>query len=299
MSARVENQSLQSFGSFLGGYLGGLTSTLIGSPLDTIKVRLQLQSNTNPLYKGLLDCAVKITRQEGPTAFYRGTVFPLLTAGCFSSAGVSLSYQYRDTIATLAKSEESRFIHSFLGGGLAGATTSLMITPFEHMRIRMQVQSDTNPAYKNSMQCVKDIARRHGVKGIYNGLKVTALRSSSTWAWSMATYEHIKNTVFKKDAQAAGILQPIVCGAVAGTLSRITSYPLDCIKSRIQVDCLENPTYKSIYDCYSKTVKAEGYRALFRGMTPTIVQGLPTNAGFWATYELVRSMINKNKTPHF
>jgi len=116
-------------------------------------------------------------------------------------------------------------------------------------------------------------------------------------AWSFATYEHIKKNLFKSDQ--GGILQPIICGSLAGTISRVTSYPFDCLKSRIQVDNLENRMYKSLYDCYSKTVKAEGYRVLFRGMTPTLLQGLPMSAGFWTTYELVRATMILNRSPAF
>jgi len=294
MSMEFEDQKLKSIASFLGGYLGGLASTLIGSPLDTIKVRLQLQSSTNPLYSGLFDCGKKIVYQEGVNAFYRGAVFPILTAGLVASIGVGLSCQYRDTFAKLDKNQESRFIHAFLGGGLAGATTSLMGTPFDHLRVRMQAQSKLNGAYKSSVACFKDIAFKHGVKGIYSGLAATAWRNAIGGAWAFAGYEHIKKNLFKKDQ--GGLLQPIVCGSLASILSRITSYPLDSIKSRIQVDNLENPTYKSLYDCYSKTVKAEGHRVLFRGLSPTILQGMPTSAGFWVTYEFVRTMINKKKS---
>lgn len=297
MTMELEDQSLKALASFLGGYFGGLTSTLIGSPLDTIKVRLQVQPSANPLYSGLFDCAKKIARQEGIFAFYRGAIIPVLTAGCISSLSVGLSYYYRDTFAKLEKSEESRFIHAFLGGGLAGASISLMGTPFDHVRIRMQVQSKINKAKGGPLACLKHIATKHGIKGIYSGFSATTLRNAMGGAWSFAAYEDIKKNIFKSDQ--GGILQPIISGSLAGTLARVTSYPFDSIKSRIQVDNLENPTYKSLYDCYSKIVKTEGHRALFRGLTPTLVQGMPTSAGFWTTYELVRTFINKNKKLSF
>ena len=32
---------------FIGGFLGGVSATFTGHPLDTIKIRLQTQSKTN------------------------------------------------------------------------------------------------------------------------------------------------------------------------------------------------------------------------------------------------------------
>lgn len=88
----VENQSAKRFESFIAGYLGGITflfslltiiapefeqsgtaSVLIGSPLDTIKVRLQIQSHAAQVYTGPFDCAKKIMREEGLPGFYRGS----------------------------------------------------------------------------------------------------------------------------------------------------------------------------------------------------------------------------------
>lgn len=42
-------------------------------PFEIIKVRLQTQSKEAPLYNGIVDCFTKIFKNEGPTAFYKGT----------------------------------------------------------------------------------------------------------------------------------------------------------------------------------------------------------------------------------
>ena len=54
----------------------GLTSSLAVNPLDVIKTRLQVLKRVEgePTYNGIVDCAVKVFRQEGITAFYKGAV---------------------------------------------------------------------------------------------------------------------------------------------------------------------------------------------------------------------------------
>ena len=51
---------------------------------DIVKVRLQTTSQ----YKSALDCATQIFKKEGPAAFYKGTLTPLIGIGACVSAPV-------------------------------------------------------------------------------------------------------------------------------------------------------------------------------------------------------------------
>lgn len=59
--------------SIMGCLAGGMTVCIM-IPMDTIKTRLvtQLQYPDLVPYKGILDCALRITKEEGIKAFYRG-----------------------------------------------------------------------------------------------------------------------------------------------------------------------------------------------------------------------------------
>lgn len=60
--------------SFLSGCLAGSTAAVAVNPCDVIKTRLQsLQRGVNEdTYSGIIDCARKIWRNEGPMAFLKG-----------------------------------------------------------------------------------------------------------------------------------------------------------------------------------------------------------------------------------
>ena len=49
--------------SFLAGGCGGMAAVIVGQPMDMIKVQLQNQSVTNPMYTGTFDCA-KVRRPK-------------------------------------------------------------------------------------------------------------------------------------------------------------------------------------------------------------------------------------------
>lgn len=54
------------------GWLTGTCSATIGNPIDLIKIRLMIQSKTEPIYKNSLDAFIKILKSEGVLAFYKG-----------------------------------------------------------------------------------------------------------------------------------------------------------------------------------------------------------------------------------
>ncbi|XP_058013184.1 mitochondrial glutamate carrier 1 [Ahaetulla prasina] len=60
--------------SFLSGCAAGSTAAVAVNPCDVIKTRLQsLQRGVNEdTYSGIIDCARKIWRNEGPMAFFKG-----------------------------------------------------------------------------------------------------------------------------------------------------------------------------------------------------------------------------------
>ncbi|XP_052270832.1 putative tricarboxylate transport protein, mitochondrial isoform X2 [Dreissena polymorpha] len=61
------------------GVIAGACSVYGNTPIDVVKTRLQgLDAHK---YKGTIDCAIKIFKNEGPRAFYKGTV-PRLSRVC-------------------------------------------------------------------------------------------------------------------------------------------------------------------------------------------------------------------------
>jgi hypothetical protein len=51
----------------------GMSQVFVMQPFEIIKVRLQTQPEGAKIYSGILDCLVKIIKNEGPLALYKGT----------------------------------------------------------------------------------------------------------------------------------------------------------------------------------------------------------------------------------
>ncbi|XP_002137236.2 putative tricarboxylate transport protein, mitochondrial [Drosophila pseudoobscura] len=74
------------------GAIAGAASVFGNNPLDVVKTRMQ--SLDSARYKNTLDCAIQVLRQEGPMAFYKGTV-PRLGRVCLD---VAITFMIYDTI---------------------------------------------------------------------------------------------------------------------------------------------------------------------------------------------------------
>lgn len=71
----------------------------------------------------------------------------------------------------------------------------------------------------------------------------------------------------------------LLAGGFAGMASWFVSYPIDVLKTRVQMDGSDGRrTYEGMVDCYKKSVAREGYKFLFRGLMPTLVRAFPVNA---------------------
>lgn len=77
------------------GFIAGAVSVFGNTPFDVIKTRMQ--SLEAAKYKSTVDCAVQIWKNEGPSAFYKGTV-PRLSRVCLD---VSITFMVYEIVMDL------------------------------------------------------------------------------------------------------------------------------------------------------------------------------------------------------
>ncbi|XP_063800846.1 mitochondrial glutamate carrier 1 [Pseudophryne corroboree] len=74
LGQKTPDEKSPFFVSFLAGCAAGSIAAVAVNPCDVIKTRLQsLQRGINEdTYSGIIDCAKKVLKSEGPTAFFKG-----------------------------------------------------------------------------------------------------------------------------------------------------------------------------------------------------------------------------------
>ncbi|KAI8332778.1 mitochondrial carrier domain-containing protein [Blakeslea trispora] len=281
----------------LSGTVGGIAQVLAGQPFDTVKVRLQTQSTTNPLYTGMMDCVQKTRSKEGFAGFYKGTMTPLVGIG----ACVSIQFVVLEAMKRHFNSKNSIQGHLsnsqlYLAGAASGVANSFVSGPVEHIRTRLQVQTGTG--FSGPIDCIRQIYRSHGISGIYKGQGITMAREFQGYGAYFLAYEYLVQDAMKASNLTKRSDLPTwkVCafGAAAGYAMWLTIYPMDATKSKLQTDGFtpETKQYNSALDCARKTFAKEGVAGFFRGIGPCLLRAAPVNAVTFMGFEMAMRVLS-------
>merc|ERR1719168_101305 len=71
------------------GFLAGCGSVVLTQPQDCVKSRMQGEA-AKELYKGTVDCAVKMLKNEGPASFFAGAIPRMVQVGMTSGISFAL-----------------------------------------------------------------------------------------------------------------------------------------------------------------------------------------------------------------
>lgn len=109
---------------------------------------------------------------------------------------------------------------------------------------------------------------------------------------NFAVYESLKDWLIKSNALGLnegsdlGVTTRLACGAAAGTVGQTVAYPLDVVRRRMQMVGWKDASsiitgdrgsrapleYTGMIDAFRKTVKYEGFGALYKGLVPNSVK---------------------------
>ena len=191
-SSSTNLNSLSLFGTtfkFLAGGLASSTAEIVTIPIDTVKVRLQLQGQgTNIARLGLLPTIKSIYTNEGVSGFYKGLTPALLRQMSYSSIRV---YIYSPIRNFYSPNGNPTYLQKVLAGGTSGAIGIAIANPTELVKIRMQADK-TGTRYANTFHAFKHIISNEGVLGLWNGVLPNMQRAFIVNAMELGTYDHAK-----------------------------------------------------------------------------------------------------------
>ncbi|KAJ8102849.1 mitochondrial carrier domain-containing protein [Lipomyces tetrasporus] len=87
----------------------------------------------------------------------------------------------------------------------------------------------------------------------------------------------------------------LMAGAFAGIMEHTVMYPVDAIKTRMQVVSVSNTGYTGISNAISRISATEGARALWRGITSVAIGAGPAHAVYFSVYEFTKNAFGGNE----
>ncbi|XP_030457261.1 mitochondrial adenine nucleotide transporter ADNT1 [Syzygium oleosum] len=300
-----------------GGVAGGVSRTAV-APLERLKILLQVQNPHSIKYNGTVQGLKYIWRTEGFRGLFKGNgtncarIVPNSAVKFFSyeqaSKGILLLYQQR------TGNEDAQLTPLLrLGAGACAGIIAMSATyPMDMVRGRLTVQTEKSPyRYRGMFHALSTVLREEGPRALYKGWLPSVIGVVPYVGLNFAVYESLKDWLIKtrpfglvEDSELS-VTTRLACGAAAGTIGQTVAYPLDVIRRRMQMVGWNNASsivtgdgrakaaleYNGMVDAFRKTVKYEGFGALYKGLVPNSVKVVPSIAIAFVTYEVVKDIL--------
>lgn len=273
---------MESLITFISGASYGLTTVIIGQPLDTLKTRMQGMSSSSATH-----IVKELYSKEGLKGLYRGGL-PLLVGGSFMrSAQFGVSAKAREV---LEKNNFPRYTfmnidsNVLLAGISGGVGRAIVEIPTDFLKIRRQVQKDSKT--KMSFALIK--------KNILDGSMVTFGRNTILFA-SFIVYVDLA-----KQACSAGMVPKILCnedstnltpfakGAICSNFAWLSCWPFDVVKTQRQSGNF-NPNISAIQLLKENAKQGK----LMRGLVPGLIRSSIANGSSMVVYETVHTHLSR------
>ncbi|KAK4452781.1 mitochondrial carrier protein RIM2 [Podospora aff. communis PSN243] len=326
----------KSWAHMVAGGIGGMTAAAVTAPLDVLKTRLQsdfyqsqlrasratLTAPMNPIraagyhFRETFQILASVYRMEGPRALFKGLGPNLI--GVVPARSIQF-YAYGNSKRLIADylnggNNEAWWVH-LTAAATAGITTSTATNPIWMIKTRLQL--DKNVAeesgglakrqYKNSWDCVKQIVKNEGIRGLYKGMSASYLGVSEiTMHW--VVYEQLKRSLAKREEEIylSGrdkttldhALEWFGKSGAAGSaklVAAVVTYPHEVARTRLRQSPMADgkPVYTGLVQCFKLVFKQEGMAGLYGGMTPHLLRTVPSAAIMFGMYEGILRLIGE------
>ncbi|XP_035037708.1 peroxisomal membrane protein PMP34 isoform X2 [Hippoglossus stenolepis] len=290
--------SYESLVHAISGAVGSVTAMTVFFPLDTARLRLQVDENRKA--RSTPAILAEIVKEEGLLAPYRGW-FPVICSLCCSN--FVYFYCFHSLKARWLKGKPSAPSTDLIVGITAGIVNVLVTTPLWVVNTRLKLQGSkfrnadirtTN--YSGILDAFVQIVRQEGVGALWNGTFPSLLLVLNP-AIQFMIYEGLKRHLKKGVPRELSSIEVFLIGAVAKAVATTATYPLQTIQSILRFGQYSRSTdeskilssLRSIKCLLVNRVRKYGMLGLFKGLEAKLLQTVLTAALMFLLYEKITS----------
>ncbi|CBK24948.2 uncharacterized protein [Blastocystis hominis] len=244
-------------------------------------------------YSSSLDCMKKTVAEYGFRGLYRGVQFPLI--GSLAENGLTfISYGFFKRLCGVKGTKHITFSQMLFSSMGSGATISLLLTPVELLKCRLQIEQSQpkSVAKTTSLGVIRNVLKTDGFTGLFRGLSLTLLREVPGTSIWMIVYELSLKPFIRKGYTRSTIplFGIIAAGSISGATYWASIYPIDTIKSILQTDTTLYKQAKG--NRWAVVARSLGVRGMFRGLGCTLIRAVPANAVLFLSFEYAYRVFN-------
>uniref|UniRef100_A0A7N9C8Y3 ADP/ATP translocase n=1 Tax=Macaca fascicularis TaxID=9541 RepID=A0A7N9C8Y3_MACFA len=265
--------------------------TAVGTPTaprapKVLRELLQVQHASKQIsaekqYKGIIDCVVRIPKEQGFLSFWRGNLANVIRY--FPTQ--ALNFAFKDKYKQLflgGVDRHKQFWRYFAGnlasGGAAGATSLCFVYPLDFARTRLAADVGKGAAQREFHglgDCIIKIFKSDGLRGLYQGFNVSVQGIIIYRAAYFGVYDTAKGML--PDPKNVHIFVSWMIAQSVTAVAGLVSYPFDTVRRRMMMQSGRKGAdimYTGTVDCWRKIAKDEGAKAFFKGAWSNVLRGM-------------------------
>ncbi|XP_028275228.1 mitochondrial uncoupling protein 2-like [Parambassis ranga] len=277
----------------------GCVADLVTFPLDTAKVRLQIQGESRVSvdvhqvrYRGVFGTIFTMVKTEGPRSLYSGLVAGLQRQMSFASVRIGL-YDTMKQLYTRG-SDNAGIGTRLLAGCTTGAMAVAFAQPTDVVKVRFQAQvrlpeSGSGKRYSSTINAYKTIARDEGVKGLWKGCLPNITRNAIVNCSELVTYDIMKELILKYQLMTDNVPCHFTAAFAAGFCTTIVASPVDVVKTRFMNSVPGQ--YSGAMNCAVTMLMKEGPTAFYKGFMPSFLRLGSWNIVMFVSFEQIKRAV--------
>lgn len=220
-----------------------------------------------------------------------------------TSAAASIQRQPTAAAAAAAAHGAADVTRRMVCGGLAGMVAKTITNPLDRIRMLSQTGEHGGSKQKQSaLSLYRSIIANEGILGLWAGNGANIIRVFPAKAVVFSTNDIYRKLMYRlsgRDAatEALPIYLSFLAGGMAGVSASAATYPLDLARGRITgklAGADKKKHYSGIINTVVITAKEEGFAALYKGVTPTLLGALPYEGIKFGTVGVLEGLFPKD-----
>uniref|UniRef100_A0A3P9D7Z0 ADP/ATP translocase n=1 Tax=Maylandia zebra TaxID=106582 RepID=A0A3P9D7Z0_9CICH len=229
---------------FLAGGIAAAISKTAVAPIERVKLLLQVQHASKQItaetqYKGIIDCVVRIPKEQGFISFWRGNLANVIRYFPTQALNFAFKDKYKK-IFLGGVDQKKQFWRYFAGnlasGGAAGATSLCFVYPLDFARTRLAADIGKGTAEREFTglgNCIAKIFKTDGLKGLYLGFNVSVQGIIIYRAAYFGCFDTAKGML--PDPKNTHIIVSWMIAQTVTAVAGLISYPFDTVRRRMMM----------------------------------------------------------------
>ncbi|KAB5594373.1 Carnitine/acylcarnitine carrier protein [Ceratobasidium theobromae] len=193
-SSDPSKRRLTLFAHWLSGLGAGWTGALIAHPMESLKVKLQMQTQRDVKdrqYKGVIDLMRQMYRVQGPMGIWRGFASSIVYRSSFCWMFISYELLMRSfSLLDGTRFQTTTPVANFLAGGFGSFGYWFMAIPLDNIKNRIIAAPLDSPKMR-FWPIAREIYVTQGWRGYFRGLSLCIIRAFPVNACAFLVYESL------------------------------------------------------------------------------------------------------------